>query len=32
VLGAARLLLPEIPDALLLIYCWRRRGHRLGLY
>jgi len=32
VLGAARLLLPEIPDALLLIYCWPRRGHRLGLY
>ena len=32
VLGAARVLLPEISDALLLIYCRRRRGHRLGLY
>ena len=32
VLGAAGLLFPEIADTLLLIYCGRRRGHRLGLY
>ena len=32
VLGAARLFLPKVPDALLLIHCRWRRGHRLGLY
>ena len=29
---AAGLFLPKAPDALLLIRCGRRRGHRLGLY
>lgn len=32
VFGPAGLLLPEVPDPRLLIYCRRRRGHRPGLY